>query len=271
MVVGLSGCTDNTKETNSDADGDGYNDEVDAFPNDATEWEDTDNDGYGDNSDDFPNDENEWRDTDSDGVGDNSDDFPNDATEWLDTDGDGYGDNSDSFPTDKTEWLDTDKDGYGDNSDDYPTDSDFHEKIDIKSGYCYLIGEAYWELHNDPNWCSFEYDCLLGIDSDGIYIDSDTKYLICEMRAQKRENGVPGDYVYHFRTIDAGYATFEESINFFAQDPASSSQRDFIWEPGKDVRIPITEDNWGQWRGLGFSYCAIDYDALLEYNLYMIK
>jgi hypothetical protein len=33
----------------SDTDGDGYNDDVDAFPEDSTQWEDSDGDGYGDN------------------------------------------------------------------------------------------------------------------------------------------------------------------------------------------------------------------------------
>ena len=38
-----------------DTDGDGYNDTVDAFPEDKTEWNDTDGDGYGDNIDFYPN------------------------------------------------------------------------------------------------------------------------------------------------------------------------------------------------------------------------
>lgn len=62
-----------------DSDGDGYNDTVDAFPSDITEWKDTDDDGYGDNRDAFPTDKNEWIDTDRDGYGDNSDDFPTDS------------------------------------------------------------------------------------------------------------------------------------------------------------------------------------------------
>lgn len=36
---------------NPDRDGDGFNDDVDAFPDDATEWADMDGDGIGDNSD----------------------------------------------------------------------------------------------------------------------------------------------------------------------------------------------------------------------------
>ena len=72
LAVGLSGCLE------TDSDGDGYNDDVDAFPNDKNEWFDSDNDGVGDNSDAFPNDTNEWFDLDGDGHGDNSDDFPDD-------------------------------------------------------------------------------------------------------------------------------------------------------------------------------------------------
>jgi hypothetical protein len=38
----------------SDTDGDNYEDNVDGFPNDVSEWEDTDGDGVGDNSDSHP-------------------------------------------------------------------------------------------------------------------------------------------------------------------------------------------------------------------------
>ena len=55
LVVGLSGCI-NPKA--KDSDGDGYNDEIDAFPMDSSEWYDQDGDGYGDNSDDFMTDSN---------------------------------------------------------------------------------------------------------------------------------------------------------------------------------------------------------------------
>ena len=48
-----------TAPTQADADGDGYPDSTDAFPNDSSEWQDTDGDGVGDNGDAFPNDENE--------------------------------------------------------------------------------------------------------------------------------------------------------------------------------------------------------------------
>ena len=39
----------------NDADGDGFDDAIDAFPNDPTEWADSDGDGIGDNADPFPN------------------------------------------------------------------------------------------------------------------------------------------------------------------------------------------------------------------------
>ena len=99
-----------------DADGDGYGDQSDAFPNDENEWADSDNDGVGDNADAFPDDANEWADSDNDGVGDNADAFPNDATETLDSDNDGVGDNADAFDDDNTQSTDNDGDGYGDNA-----------------------------------------------------------------------------------------------------------------------------------------------------------
>lgn len=60
-----------------DSDGDGWNDAIDAFPADASEWVDSDGDGVGDNGDAFPDDESETADTDADGVGDNADIYPN--------------------------------------------------------------------------------------------------------------------------------------------------------------------------------------------------
>jgi len=59
-------------------DGDGYADEVDAFPNDARYHLDSDGDGYADEVD----------------------AFPNDARYHSDYDGDGYADEVDAFPTD---------------------------------------------------------------------------------------------------------------------------------------------------------------------------
>jgi len=102
----LSGCSEK-KPTNTviaDSDGDGYNDTVDAFRHNSSEWKDSDGDGVGDNSDAFPLDANETKDTDGDGVGDNADAFPLDPTEWKDSDGDGVGDNADAFPDDPTRW-----------------------------------------------------------------------------------------------------------------------------------------------------------------------
>jgi len=104
-----------------DVDGDGIDDELDAFPFDPTEQVDTDNDGTGNNAD---------SDDDNDGVLDVNDAFPLDAIESLDTDGDGIGNNTDSdddndgvldindeFPLDFSESLDTDNDGIGNNAD----------------------------------------------------------------------------------------------------------------------------------------------------------
>ncbi|MED5308947.1 MAG: hypothetical protein VYA95_06315, partial [Candidatus Thermoplasmatota archaeon] len=71
-IVDLNGCATSQKDT----DNDGYNDDVDDFPYDDTQWLDSDGDGYGDNS-----------------MGNSPDAFPYDNTQWSDADGDGYGDN----------------------------------------------------------------------------------------------------------------------------------------------------------------------------------
>ena len=65
----------------ADGDGDGVVDDVDVFPNDASEWGDKDGDGVGDNSDAFPMDELETVDADGDGFGANidQDDFNKDV------------------------------------------------------------------------------------------------------------------------------------------------------------------------------------------------
>ena len=121
----------------NDNDGDGFNDDIDVFPNDSSEWIDTDSDGIGDNSDAFPLESSETLDSDSDGVGDNLDIFPFDSTEIIDTDSDGIGDNSDAFPLDSSETLDSDSDGVGDNLDLYPLDSSRSKNKD-SNNYLFL-------------------------------------------------------------------------------------------------------------------------------------
>ena len=98
--IGSLGCPD--------LDGDNWPDEIDAFPNDSSQWNDTDGDGFGDQPD-----------------GNDGDDCP--AT-WgnssvggklgcVDSDGDGYADSIDELPDEDSQWIDFDNDGYGDNPD----------------------------------------------------------------------------------------------------------------------------------------------------------
>jgi hypothetical protein len=119
-----------------DIDGDGVDNEYDAFPYLDSEWQDYDSDGTGDNSD---------LDDDNDGVMDTMDDFPYNDREWLDSDSDGTGDNADydddddtvsdaqdAFPYDPLEWLDTDSDGVGNNAD---PDDDNDGSPDLEDEY----------------------------------------------------------------------------------------------------------------------------------------
>jgi len=89
----------------TDTDGDGVPDSVDAFPADDSEWKDTDNNLTGDNAD---------TDDDGDGEPDVSDRFPQDASETTDADNDGAGDNRDEFDADLANYFDLDNDGLAD-------------------------------------------------------------------------------------------------------------------------------------------------------------
>jgi hypothetical protein len=200
-LVDFDGCADSQK----DSDGDGYTDDIDAFPFESSQWEDADGDGFGDNpngnfSDAFPTDPSQWEDADGDGHGDNpwgtdADLFPNDPTQWSDIDGDGWGDNQngsypDVFPTDSSQWSDADGDGYGDNAagnnpDDFindPTqwrDTDLDGYGDNASGnnpdafpneqsqHVDTDGDGYGDNPNGVNGDDFPSDPTQHDDSDG--------------------------------------------------------------------------------------------------------
>ncbi len=146
-----------------DTDGDGTSDANDAFVDEATQWSDADGDGFGDNLNGTEGDACPTEvgtstlggygcvDSDGDGAGDTVDLWPNDATQWFDSDGDGFGDEADgtdadacpqeagtstknnrqgcvdedgdgwadvddAFPSQRTQHADSDGDGWGDNS-----------------------------------------------------------------------------------------------------------------------------------------------------------
>ncbi|MBT5795855.1 MAG: fibronectin type III domain-containing protein, partial [Porticoccaceae bacterium] len=91
--------------SDTDTDGDGFNNAEDAFPYNPDENSDLDSDGEGDNAD---------LDDDGDGFNDTDDAFPADGAEWLDTDGNGIGNNEDA---------DDDGDGVDDGQDAFPLDN----------------------------------------------------------------------------------------------------------------------------------------------------
>ncbi|MBL6887063.1 MAG: thrombospondin type 3 repeat-containing protein [Candidatus Poseidonia sp.] len=174
VTVDQNGCALSQK----DSDGDGYNDAIDAFPYDASQYSDMDGDGYGDNAsgnmpDAFPTDGSQWSDADGDGYGDNAsgttpDAFPTDPTQWSDADGDGYGDNAsgnnpDEWPADSTQWSDGDGDGYGDNpsgtnGDAFPSDATQWSDAD---------GDGYGDNPSGTTPDGFPTDGTQWADADG--------------------------------------------------------------------------------------------------------
>jgi len=143
-----------------DSDGDGVEDNQDAFPNDINESIDTDEDGVGDNSDAFPNEANESIDSDEDGVGDNSDAFPNDANESIDSDGDGVGDNSDAYPGDPLKWENESLDETTDNASDNQTEPTNEADGNDSANSTTVTSDFYYECLED------DYDCD-GISNSG--------------------------------------------------------------------------------------------------------
>ena len=124
-----------------DDDNDGYEDSIDEFPLNSTEWADNDGDRVGDNLDlDDDNDNFEDlveiecdsdpmdltvipTDLDLDGVCDAIDN---------DIDGDGYDNDVDAFPEDPSEWADYDGDSIGDNAD---LDDDNDLVLDVNDAF----------------------------------------------------------------------------------------------------------------------------------------
>ena len=84
-----------------DDDGDGFGDDVDAFPNNSAEWSDVDSDGTGDNAD-TDDDDDGW--SDSDEISCGSDSVESTSTP-KDVDGDGICDVLDTDNTDGPDYV----------------------------------------------------------------------------------------------------------------------------------------------------------------------
>ena len=158
--IEADGCVDEAGQSTQDsfgcpdADGDGWSNLNDAFPNEVTQHSDEDGDGFGDATDGYQGDnclgvpgtstEDFFGcvDSDADGWSDLNDDFPQEPTQYNDADGDGYGDNAegtfaDSCPeiyglssVDRYGCPDADGDGWEDRSDAYVNDARFWSDLD---------------------------------------------------------------------------------------------------------------------------------------------
>ena len=160
---------DGSQNQNDDSDGDGYNDNIDEFPNNPNEWKDSDEDGTGDNSDDFPNDACATNDMDEDGKPDSIKENCNTSLiEDDDIDGDGYnntvelllGTNPNS-PSSRP--LDYDRDGIPDEVDDDIDNDGMNNTADLCPR-----GIADWEAGNQ----NYDWD-MDGCKDDGEDKDDD--------------------------------------------------------------------------------------------------
>ena len=152
-LVFRDGCNHGWTTGDGDSDGDGFEDDFDAFPTNSSEWADTDGDGIGDNSDVFPTDSSEWADSDGDGAGDNSDLCSNTNADTavdndgcsdnqkLDDDDDGISNQDDLCPQEKASGHDADADGCIDDSDNDGVKNDIDECPIDPNDECQLTQE----------------------------------------------------------------------------------------------------------------------------------
>ena len=147
-----------------DSDNDGYSDDGDAFPNEATQHSDRDGDGFGDNAtgerpdacSEVPGTSTQQTygcpDSDGDGWEQRLDAFDDDPRLWSDRDGDGFADQngttlSDDCPEefgtsteDRLGCLDGDGDGWSDEADLHPNDATKHLEDESMASQTQLIG-----------------------------------------------------------------------------------------------------------------------------------
>ena len=166
-----------SNSTTIDTDGDGFEDDIDAFPFDPNEWTDKDDDGIGDNSDD-DDDNDGFSDELEDDVGTNSldeDDFPIDTDLDLvidyfddDDDNDGQSDENEIIcGTDPLSYedipVDTDGDGIPDCLDDDDDGDGYND--DIES----FFKTDNLDINEFPN---------LDEDGDGIFYSTDYTLIV---------------------------------------------------------------------------------------------
>lgn len=244
-----------------DADGDGYADSADAFPDDPAEWKDSDGDGYGDNGDVFPTNANEWLDSDNDGYGDNSDVFPTDPGEWEDSDGDGYGDNDDDvFPNNPLEWQDTDNDGIGDNDDFF----------DAGNGKIKISITKYQGDNSADFWSSSDPYFIIYVDAnlDGVYEYSKTTPVHVDTESVVNS---PSDTF----TVDIGddVDSIKFTIQVFDDDDLNADQAIDYGETSSAYSYVHTvyEPYSGSWSYNGAVDLGSEIDCLLEYKIEVVQ
>ena len=127
-------------KVDTDDDGDGYLDEVDAFPEDSNENSDNDLDGIGDYAD-TDDDNDGWLDSEEPNCGTDPYDYLSvpldmdvdhlcDDVQDSDDDNDGRLDIDDVFPTNPREQDDNDGDGIGDNEDSDDDNDDWSDEVE---------------------------------------------------------------------------------------------------------------------------------------------
>ena len=250
FLTNLAGDSDGDGTGNTfdpDDDNDGFEDHLDRFPLDATEWADTDRDGLGDNADDLPFNAREKVDTDGDGLGDSYEDD--------DDDGDGIADDEDDYP------FDTDNDGTDNRHD---PDDDNDGIADVEDGLPLVAGESVdtdgdgignnADTDDDNDGVADSDDALplddrdsVDTDGDGVGDTSDTFPNDAAETADFDGDGI-GD---NADTDDDGDGVADVD-DLYPFDAGASVDTDGDGVPDSRDRYPTNSREWANSDGAGF-------------------
>lgn len=212
--VEVPAVTTSTVSLTADRDGDGHNNDQDAFPDNANEWADTDADSIGDNHDNCPTVSNpDQLNTDGDGFGDACD-----SNNVVDTDGDGVADGSDNCPTTaNANQLDSDSDGTGDVCDSSPfpvSDTDGDGVADTSDNCPSIANSNQLDTDSDGKGDVCDSTPFPDTDHDGVADTSDN----CPSVSNANQLNTDGDSQGNACDLDDDNDTYPDTQDAFPLD-----------------------------------------------------
>ena len=112
-----------------------------------------------------------------------------------------------------------------------------------------------------------------GVENNNkIIIESDYQYIECKWNVYKAENGVYTESLLFLDSDTHGNPNSNgQVIAFKVYNPEGEFQYDWsIVESERNVRIPITLENWGEW-SFYFWFDELVFDAIVWYEIHAVR